>query len=110
MVFRKSRDFWFALISVGPDVAELFRVNSAVFCRLQLALNLSQQCSHPAPPQSIQKVRYNSEKRRVTGCIYLHTRSRLNVGVDRGANLHAPNSLSGRPAMGRNSVAVLRVA
>ena len=25
---------------------------------------------------------------------------RLNVGVDRGANLDAPNSLSGRPAMG----------
>ena len=55
MVLRKSRDFWFALISVGPDAAELFRVNGAVFCRLQLALNLSQQCSYLAPPQSVPK-------------------------------------------------------
>jgi hypothetical protein len=51
MVFRKSCDFWFALISVGPDAAEFFLVNSAVFCRPQLALNLSQQFSHPAPSQ-----------------------------------------------------------
>ena len=56
MVLRKARDFWFALISVGPDAAEFFLVNSAVFCRLQLALDLSQQYSHPAPFQSVPKV------------------------------------------------------
>jgi hypothetical protein len=37
----KSRDFWFTLIAVvGPDAAEFFFVDSAVFCGLQLALNL----------------------------------------------------------------------
>ena len=56
MVLRKSRDFWFALISVGPDATEFFLVNSAVFCRLQFALNLTQHFSHPAPPQSVPKV------------------------------------------------------
>ena len=53
MILRKSRYLWFALISVGPDAGEFFLVNGAVFCRLQLPLNLSQQCSHPAPPQSV---------------------------------------------------------
>ena len=44
MILSKSCDFWFALIPVGgPNAAEFFLVNSAVFCRLQLALNLSQQ-------------------------------------------------------------------
>ena len=39
MILTKSRDFWFALLPVvGPDAAEFFHVNSAVFCRLQLAL------------------------------------------------------------------------
>ena len=42
MVLSKSSDFWFALIYVGPDAVEFFLVNSAVFCRLQLALNLPQ--------------------------------------------------------------------
>ena len=55
MVLRKSRDFWFALISVGPDAGEFFLVNSPVFCCFQLALNLSQQFSHPAPLQSSSK-------------------------------------------------------
>ena len=62
MVLRKSRDFWFALISVGPDAAEFFLVNSAVFCRLQLALNLSQQFRIPHLHNQFQRLRYNSEK------------------------------------------------
>jgi hypothetical protein len=41
MVLPKSRDFWFALIFVGPDAAEFLLVNGAVFGRLQLTLNLS---------------------------------------------------------------------
>jgi hypothetical protein len=49
---QKSRDFWFALIPVvRPHTNEFFLVNSAVFCRLGLALNLSQQFSHPTLPQ-----------------------------------------------------------
>ena len=75
MVLRKSRDFWFALISVGPDAREFFLANSAVFCRLQLAPNLSQQFSHPAPPQSLPEITYNSEKHRVTGCMLPHENS-----------------------------------
>ena len=70
MILSKSRDFWFTLIAVvGPDAAEFFLVNGAVFCRLQLALNLSQKSSHPTPPQSIPKVTYNPEKGLVTGCM-----------------------------------------
>src|SRR5262245_65845972 len=53
MLLGKSRDFWFALIPVvGPDAAEVFLVNCAVFCRLQLSFNLSQQLSHRVPLQS----------------------------------------------------------
>ena len=55
MVLRKSHDVLFALISVGPDAAEFFLINSAVFCRLQLVLDLSQQFSHP-PLQLVPKV------------------------------------------------------
>jgi hypothetical protein len=51
MILSKSRDFWFALLPVvGPDAAEFFHVNSAVFCRLQLAFNLPQQFSQPVDP------------------------------------------------------------
>ncbi|MFL6598206.1 MAG: hypothetical protein ACJ8KF_09635 [Chthoniobacterales bacterium] len=57
MLLSKPRDFWFTVIPVvGPDAAEFFLVNGAVFCRLQLALNLSQKSSHLTPPQSIPKV------------------------------------------------------
>jgi hypothetical protein len=52
MILSKSRDFWFTLIPVvGPNAAECFHVNSAVLCRFQLALNLSQQFLHPVPLQ-----------------------------------------------------------
>jgi hypothetical protein len=43
MLHSKSCDFWFALIPVvGPNPAEFFFVNSAVFRRLELALDLLQ--------------------------------------------------------------------
>src|SRR5262245_3685827 len=70
VVLSKLRDLWLARIPVvRPDATEFFLVNGAVFCRLQLALNLPQQFSHPVPPQSLPKVTINSEKRRVPGCI-----------------------------------------
>ena len=50
MVLRKSRDVLFALISVGPDAAEFFLVNSAVFCRLQLAPELASR-TFPISPK-----------------------------------------------------------
>jgi hypothetical protein len=53
MVLRKSSDFWLALIFVGPDTVEFLFVDSAVICRLKLALNLSQQSSHIPPPQTV---------------------------------------------------------
>jgi|tagenome__1003787_1003787.scaffolds.fasta_scaffold19138424_2 hypothetical protein len=53
MVFRKSSDFWFALIFVGPDTVEFLFIDSAVICRLKLAFNLSQQSSHIPPPQTV---------------------------------------------------------
>jgi hypothetical protein len=40
ILLRKSPDFWFALICVGPDATEFFLVNSAVIRGLQLAFNL----------------------------------------------------------------------
>src|SRR5262249_59696402 len=55
----KSRDFWFALISVvRPDAIEFLFLNSAVLCGLQFAVNLSQQFSHLVPPQRIPKDMY----------------------------------------------------
>ena len=55
IVLRKQRNFWFALIAVGPNAAEFFLVNSAVFCCFQFTLNLSQQFSHLPPPQLLSK-------------------------------------------------------
>ncbi len=48
MLLSKLRDLYFALIpAVRPDATEFFLVNGAVFCRLQLALNLLHQFPHP---------------------------------------------------------------
>ena len=70
MILSKSRDFWFALIPVvGPDAAEFFHINGAVFCRLQLPLNLSQQFSHPRTSPISSKGYLYSEKCRGTGCM-----------------------------------------
>jgi hypothetical protein len=70
MVLSKSRDFGFAQIPViRLHANEFFLVNGAVFCRLQLALDLSQQFSHLTLPQRVPKVTYNFDKRRVSGCM-----------------------------------------
>ena len=74
MILSKSRDLWFALLPVvGPDAAEFFHVNSAVFCRLQLAFNLSQQFSQPVDPQTLiarSPNRSRSELRGIVGCMH----------------------------------------
>src|SRR5215471_15545851 len=47
MLLSKSREFRFSPIPVvWPDAAEFFLINSAVFCCLQLALNLLHEFSH----------------------------------------------------------------
>jgi hypothetical protein len=74
MILSKSRDFWFALLPVvGPDAAEFYHVNSAVFCRLQLAFNLPQQFSQPVDPQTLiarSPIRSRSELRGIVGCMH----------------------------------------
>jgi hypothetical protein len=69
MVLSKSRDLWFALISVGPDAAQFFLVNSAVFCPFSSRLICLNNVRIPHPHNQFQMLRYNSEKRPVTACI-----------------------------------------
>jgi hypothetical protein len=90
MILTKSRDFWFALLPVvGPDAAEFFHVNSAVFCRLQLAFNLPQQFSQPVDPQTLiarSPNRSRSELRGIVGCMHNACRFQENSAKLGGSN------------------------
>src|SRR4029079_17549897 len=106
MVLRKSSDLWFSLILVGPDTAEFLFINSAVICRLKLALNLSQQSLHLPPPQTVPLLFII---RRV-GDNWLYVPiQRPHVEAECGANLDAPNpSRSNENDGGKNSERLMR--